>query len=122
MRTSECEALPDPGRVKRPSAVIDMGALYPANGDTLVGYRLAMATKSEDLRREALGLSEAERADLAADLLASLETPTADEDPSVARSLWGAEIERRARRAVAGDATTEDWNVVRKRLTDALGD
>jgi hypothetical protein len=80
-----------------------------------------MATKSEDLRREALGLSDVERADLAAELLFSLEIPI-DEDPWDVRSLWGVEIEQRARRVIAGDVEGEDWPVVRQRLADALGE
>jgi hypothetical protein len=79
-----------------------------------------MAIRSDDLRRAALALSADERADLAAELLVSLEAPT-DEDPSVIRSLWGAEIERRARRVISGDAESQDWNVVRQRLADTLG-
>lgn len=79
-----------------------------------------MAAKSDELRREALALPDVERADLAAELLASLESPT-DEDPSVVRSLWGAEIERRARRVRAGDVQGEDWKIVRQRLADTLG-
>ncbi len=80
-----------------------------------------MATKSEDLRREALGLSDVERADLAAELLVSLETPIG-EDSSDVRSLWAVEIERRARRVISGDVKGEDWNVVRQRFADALGE
>lgn len=80
-----------------------------------------MATKSEDLRREALGLSDVERADLAAELLVSLENPI-DEDPWDARSLWRAQIEQRARRVIAGDVEGEDRHVVRQRLADALGE
>jgi Putative addiction module component len=79
-----------------------------------------MAMKSEELRREALALSEVERADLATELLVSLESP-ADEDPSVVLLLWGTEIERRARRVVAGDAESKDWTTVRQRLVDTLG-
>lgn len=79
-----------------------------------------MAMHSSDLRREALALPELERADLAADLLVSLEAPT-DEDPSVIRSSWAAEIERRARRVMAGEAASQDWATVRQRLADALG-
>ena len=79
-----------------------------------------MAIRSDDLRRAALALSADERAGLAAELLVSLEAPT-DEDPSVIRSLWGAEIERRARRVIAGDAESQDWKVVRQRLADTLG-
>ena len=77
-----------------------------------------MAAKSDELRREAL--SDVERADLAAELLVSLES-VPDEDPSVVRSLWGAEIEGRARRVLAGDAEGQDWNLVRQRLADTLG-
>jgi hypothetical protein len=79
-----------------------------------------MAIKSDELRREALALPDIERADLAAELLASLESPT-DEDPSVVRSLWAAEIERRARRVTSGDVKGQDWTVVRQRLADTLG-
>jgi hypothetical protein len=75
----------------------------------------------DELRREALALPDSERADLAAELLVSLEAPT-DDDPAVVESLWGAEIERRARRVIAGDAPTRDWNVVRQGLADALGE
>ena len=77
--------------------------------------------KSDELRREALALSDVERADLAAELLVSLESPT-DEDPSVVRSVWGAEIERRARRVLAGGAEGKDWKIVRQRLADTLGE
>lgn len=60
------------------------------------GYCYVVPTTSDEIGRVALALSEVERADLAADLLASLESEP-DEDPSVVPSLWGAEIERRAR-------------------------
>ena len=79
-----------------------------------------MAIDSDDLRRKALALSEVERVDLAAELLVSPEAPT-DEDPSVIRSSWAAEIERRARRVLAGEAASQDWTTVRQRLADALG-
>ena len=54
-----------------------------------------MATRAEDLRREALALSDVEHADLAAELLVSLEAP-AEQDASVTESDWAEEIERRA--------------------------
>lgn len=78
-----------------------------------------MAMGADDLWREALALSEVERADLAADLLASLDEPTAEE-PAQVRSRWSEEIERRARRVMAGDVATEDWATVRQRLADEL--
>ena len=79
-----------------------------------------MAIHPDDLRREALALPEVERADLAAELLVSLDAPT-DEDLSVIRSSWAVEIERRARRVLAGEAASQDWTTVRQRLADALG-
>jgi Putative addiction module component len=79
-----------------------------------------MSTKSEELRRDALALSDVERAHLAAELLVSLE-PAADDDPTVALSLWGTEIERRARRVLAGASEGQDWKIVRQRVADTLG-
>lgn len=79
-----------------------------------------MAIHPDDLRREVLALPEVERADLAAELLVSLEAPT-DEDLSVIRSSWAVEIERRARRVLAGEAASQDWTTVRQRLANALG-
>lgn len=78
-----------------------------------------MATKSEELRRVALALSDVERAELAAELLVSLE-PATEDDPTFALSLWGTEIERRARRALAGASEGQDWKIVRQRVADAL--
>ena len=67
---------------------------------------------SEDIRRAALQLSVKERAELAADLLASLDgEPDADVE-----AAWAAEIERRARRVRAGDGELEDWESVRDDL------
>ena len=78
-----------------------------------------MALGAEDLWREALALPEVKRADLAADLLASLDRPSADDQETV-RALWAEEIERRARVVIAGAVDTEDWSTVRRRLADEL--
>jgi hypothetical protein len=78
-----------------------------------------MAIGAEDLWREALALPEVKRADLAADLLASLDRPSAD-DPETVGALWAEEIERRARGVVAGDVDTEAWSTVRQRLANEL--
>ena len=67
---------------------------------------------------EALRLDEQARAELAAELLASLDGP-ADAD---AASQWAAEIERRVASIEAGTATLEPWDEVRRRLErDVLG-
>lgn len=78
-----------------------------------------MAMKSDELHKEALALSSADRAHLAAELLISLEPP-ADDDPTLVMSLWGTEIERRARRAMADGAEGQDWKIVRQRAADIL--
>ena len=67
---------------------------------------------------EALRLDEHARAELAAELLASLDGPT---DP-VAEAQWVVEIERRVASIEAGTATLESWDDVRRRIErDLLG-
>ncbi len=51
------------------------------------------ADRAETLLREALTLSPEQRADVAADLLASLDDSDA-EDPAAVQAAWAAEIER----------------------------
>jgi Putative addiction module component len=80
-----------------------------------------MAITSEDLRRQALALPDVERADLAAQLLISLEGPTAD-DPVQVRTEWATEIERRAQRVLTGEVNSQDWTAVRQRLAESLGE
>jgi putative addiction module component (TIGR02574 family) len=66
----------------------------------------------------ALRLDEHARAELAAELLASLDGPA---DPD-ADTLWAAEIERRVASIEAGTATLEPWPEVRRRIErDVLG-
>lgn len=74
-----------------------------------------MTADAEAVLREALGLSLPERANVAAELLASLEPA---EDPGVVESAWAAEIENRIHRASADGFPGEDWAVIRQRLTD----
>ena len=61
---------------------------------------------------EALTLSTPERAELAVELAASVDGG-GDAD---AESAWGVEIERQARRAIAGESRGEDWESVRARI------
>jgi hypothetical protein len=70
---------------------------------------------SDDARHvldEALRLPLAERAKLAAELLASVDG-AADDD---AGEVWAAEIERRAERAIVGESKGKDWPVVRAEI------
>jgi putative addiction module component (TIGR02574 family) len=67
---------------------------------------------------EALRLDEHARAELAAELLASLDGP-ADSD---AEAEWAAEIERRVASIESGNAILESWDDVRRRIErDVLG-
>ena len=74
-----------------------------------------MTSRAEELLREALTLPAEERADVAAELLASLdEAPS--EDPAEVEAAWAEEIERRARRVMSGESTGESWDDVRARI------
>jgi putative addiction module component (TIGR02574 family) len=67
---------------------------------------------------EALRLDDDSRAELAAELLASLEGP-ADAD---AERAWDLEIERRIEAIEAGTVPLEPWDVVKRRIEkDILG-
>jgi putative addiction module component (TIGR02574 family) len=67
--------------------------------------------------REALALPVKERADIAAQLLASLE---AADDPAEVEAAWAEEIERRARRVIAGESSGIPWEDVRQRAEAEL--
>jgi putative addiction module component (TIGR02574 family) len=72
-----------------------------------------MTDRAQALLREALALPINERADVAAELLASLdgtETDVADVE-----AAWASEIERRAHRVLAGDSSGIPWEDVRRR-------
>ena len=60
-----------------------------------------------------MALPVKERADLAAELLASLDDATA-EDPAEVEAAWAAEIERRARRVMTGETAGILWEDVRR--------
>jgi putative addiction module component (TIGR02574 family) len=67
---------------------------------------------------DALRLDEDARAELAAEVLASLDGPA---DPD-AETAWDAEIERRIAAIEAGTIPLEPWDEVRRRIErDVLG-
>jgi putative addiction module component (TIGR02574 family) len=78
-----------------------------------------MSPRSQELLREALALPLDERADVAAQLLASLDDAAVD-DPSEVEAAWAAEIERRARRVMAGESAGVPWQDVRRRAEEEL--
>jgi putative addiction module component (TIGR02574 family) len=70
-----------------------------------------MGKAAKRVLQDALELPTKERAELAADLIASLDGPA---DPDV-EAAWAAEIERRASRVLAGKSRGIPWEVVRRR-------
>jgi hypothetical protein len=80
-----------------------------------------MTDHAQALLREALSLSDEERADLIAELLVSLEGPIVDGAAAVEQA-WAEELETRARRVLASGGQGEDWNQVRTRVSQALTD
>ena len=71
-----------------------------------------MTRATAELLREALELTPAERLDLAAELLATVDGP-ADADWERA---WGDELERRADEADLAAVAGDDWAAVRARV------
>lgn len=71
-----------------------------------------MSEGAHKILKDALGLPVQERADIIAELLASLEGEP-DEDVEAA---WAAELERRARAALADPNGGEPWDAVRDEL------
>jgi putative addiction module component (TIGR02574 family) len=77
-----------------------------------------MTDRMQALLREALTLSLDERAEIAAELLASLDDSPAD--PAAVQAAWAKEIEKRGRRVLAGESSGEPWEDVRDRVARRL--
>lgn len=77
-----------------------------------------MSKAAQDVLADALRLEPDSRADVAAELLASLDGP-ADSD---AEKLWDAEIARRIAAIESGTIRLEPWAEVKRRIErDVLG-
>ena len=68
---------------------------------------------------QALGLSDVERADVVAELLASLR-PAEDATEAELRELWAEEIRRRVARVRSGADDAIDWEIVRSKAEHRL--
>jgi putative addiction module component (TIGR02574 family) len=80
-----------------------------------------MTQRAKAILDEALALPVEDRANVAAELLASLdEWPT--EDATAVQAAWATEIERRARRVLAGESAGETWDSVRERTARRLAE
>ncbi len=71
-----------------------------------------MAASKDDIFRSALGLPEAERADLIGALIDSLDA----EVEAGVEEAWRVEIERRSAELESGAAQSIPWDLVRQRL------
>ena len=78
-----------------------------------------ITNRAQDLLREALTLPIDQRADVAAELLASLDEPSTM-DAETVQATWASEIERRAKRVMAGESVGEQWEHVRARVARRL--
>ena len=79
-----------------------------------------MTDRAQAVLREALNLPLDQRADVAAELLASLDDVSTPADPAAVEAAWGREIERRARRVMSGESAGEPWEDVRNRIARRL--
>lgn len=79
---------------------------------------MRMTEQTQALLTQALRLSRGERAEMAAELLASID----DVAEPGAEEAWEAEIERRANRVVSGESKGRDWDEVKREIErDILG-
>jgi putative addiction module component (TIGR02574 family) len=76
-----------------------------------------VSAKSAALRNEVLALPTEERAELAAELLASLDDVD-DADPGEVDRLWGEELVRRSAQLAAGEVTGLSWDQVLERVAE----
>lgn len=75
-----------------------------------------MSTPAEAIFADALALDRQARAELAAQLVASLDgSPDSD-----AEAAWSAEIDRRIAGIEAGTIASEPWHSVRQRIEDQI--
>ena len=81
-------------------------------GRCVSAYDPRMTKAAEAVLADALQLDVKARADLVAELLASLDGPS---DPDAAQA-WAAEIERRTKSLDAGTESLESWDEAKRRI------
>lgn len=75
-----------------------------------------MAKAADDLRTAVLALPAQERARIATELLASLDSETVDENEI--DELWSVETQRRAAMLDTGEAGTLSWGEIEQRFAE----
>jgi Putative addiction module component len=81
-----------------------------------LGYNGRMAKTADDLREEVLALPTQERAWIASELLASLDSEPVDD--AEIDELWATETQRRATMLDTGEARTLGWEEIEQRFTE----
>lgn len=77
-----------------------------------------MTENASTVLREALALPADERAQVAADLIASLDEE--GDDAEAVATAWAQELERRARQVLRDPSSGEDWDATRERIAGRL--
>lgn len=77
-----------------------------------------MNARSVALREELLALPVDERAELAAELLASLDDEASLGDPADVDQAWSEELLRRSEQVSSGTVSTVGWDQVLERVAD----
>jgi len=77
-----------------------------------------MTENANTVLRDALGLPRAERAHVAADLIASLDERR--DDPDAVASAWATELEQRADEMLRDGSSGEGWDEARGRIVERL--
>lgn len=75
-----------------------------------------MAKTADDLRTEVLALPAQDRARIATELLASLDSEHVDDNEI--DELWSVETQRRAAMLTAGEAGTISWGAIEQRFAE----
>jgi putative addiction module component (TIGR02574 family) len=73
---------------------------------------MSVSATPSALRDEALALPAEQRAELAVELLASLDDDMEEADPDEIDRAWGDEMERRSAQIASGDVKTLTWDEV----------
>ncbi len=82
-------------------------------------YRGSMTAQTDALRSEVLALPEAARAQLAVELLDSLDDRPVETDQAELDRLWADETARRASQIDSGEVTTDSWDDVLAKVEQA---
>jgi putative addiction module component (TIGR02574 family) len=106
----------DAGYRKRVACSLDIRTTGALDGGGGVLYHGRMTKAADAVLADALRLEPEARAEIAAELLASLDGP-ADPDADAA---WSEEIEKRIAAIEAGTMKLESWDDVKRRISEEI--